>query len=82
MLKNVEIMPAGAWAGACCFPAKPVTFFWGAIMTEKQCKLCEKPIPKPRRGPVGDYCSPACKQKAYRRRELERKRRLLSQRPR
>jgi hypothetical protein len=50
-------------------------------MAEKLCKVCEKPVAKPRRGPVGDYCSPACKQKAYRIRELDRKRRLLSQRP-
>jgi hypothetical protein len=50
-------------------------------MVEKLCKVCEKPVPRPRRGPVGDYCGRACKQKAYRLRELDRKRRLLSQRP-
>jgi hypothetical protein len=30
------------------------------------CVICNKPVPKPKRGPVGKTCSNACKQKLYR----------------
>ena len=35
---------------------------------ERDCEECGKPVTRPRRGPSGLYCSPACKQRAYRRR--------------
>ena len=35
---------------------------------EGTCRECGQPVTRPGRGPVPDYCSPACKQKAYRRR--------------
>jgi hypothetical protein len=48
------------------------------------CAECGGPIPRPQRGPRGLYCSPACKQRAYRRRvreEREAYRARLATRP-
>jgi hypothetical protein len=32
----------------------------------RQCDMCGSSIPKPKRGPVGNTCSAACKQRLYR----------------
>lgn len=50
----------------------------------RECEECGGPIARPRRGPLALYCSPACKQRAYRRRvreEREAYRARLAQRP-
>ena len=36
--------------------------------TTRTCPVCQAPFTQVRRGRTGHYCSPACKQKAYRQR--------------
>jgi predicted nucleic acid-binding Zn ribbon protein len=51
-------------------------------MPQATCPICGNPVPpQPGAGQPRKYCNAACKMKAYRQRERERKRRVLSQRP-
>jgi len=39
----------------------------GSAATEtRPCSRCGRPVPRPKRGPWGRYCSPACRGRAYR----------------
>lgn len=52
-----------------------------AATTTRSCPVCQQSFTQLKSGRPGRYCSNACRQKAYRLRNLEWKRSFLSRRP-
>ena len=66
-------MPRQSAPGICFYARDLLTFCWLELLqfcvgpTEiRQCEICKDLMQRPKAGPMGEYCSQACRQKAYR----------------
>jgi len=54
---------------------------YATATSTQTCPVCRQPFTQLTRGRLGHYCSPACRQKAYRQRRLAFQRSVLGRRP-
>jgi predicted nucleic acid-binding Zn ribbon protein len=64
-----------------CLPTKLAEALNNATQ-RRHCPVCQQGFRQEQRGRTGRYCSAACKQKAYRRRQLERRKAFVRPKPR